>query len=100
MSSSDVVSIHGALRSAIVAFGTLPEGTVEDPYVTDAKSFVTQANVCLEKHMLTRGIEIPPDPNAPKEVPPPESLDAPPALSPQDPQSLIKESLRDRDKTA
>ena len=86
--------ILGALRSSIVALGDLESPVANDPYVADAKSFATQAAVCVEKHMVANGMEVPEDPNAPALMPLPEPPPAPEQSAP------AKETRRDRDKTA
>jgi hypothetical protein len=87
--------ILGALRSAVVALGDLETPIPNDPYVADAKSFATQAGVCVEKHMLANGQEVPPDPSkpAPEE---PKPQDQFPELA----QAPAKETRRDRNKAS
>jgi hypothetical protein len=64
--SNTAEEILGALRSAVVALGDLtPEGEPVEPYIADAKSFATQAGVCVEKFMITHGMEVPVDPSKP-----------------------------------
>ena len=84
--SNTAAQILGALRSNIVALGNLESPVPNDPYVADAISFATQAGVCVEKHMLANGMEVPPDPNKPIVA------EAPPMPS--------EEMQRDRDKAA
>jgi hypothetical protein len=101
--SNTAAEILGALRSNIVALSELETPIDNDPYVADAKGFAAQAAVCVEKHMLASGLEVPPDPNKPvmEELPPmmeveePEELTMPPAGN-----APAEETRRDRDKTA
>jgi len=97
--SNTQLEIHGALQSAIIALGELPVDSPPDPYIADAKSFATQAGVCLEKSLASDGIVIE-KPVAEIEFPelPVQEEYVPPPLP--EPPPAAKETKRDRNKTA
>lgn len=99
--ANTAAEILGALRSNIVALGDLETPIANDPYITDAQGFAAQAAVCVEKHMIASGLEVPPDPNKPvmEEMPPPMEVEPPEELPYPGP-APAQEMRRDRDKTA